>query len=271
VWDRKGHIVTNFHVINGASSAQVALTNEEGKQTIYRAELTGADPDKDIAVLKIDAPAKVLRPINVGKSTEVQVGQTALAIGNPFGLDHTLTKGIISALGRETKSPTGRPISNVLQTDAAINPGNSGGALLDSQGQLIGMNTAIFSPSGASAGIGFAIPSDTISVIADQIIRTGRVLRPALGVSILDAAQAGQAGIPKGVLVLQTGKGSPAATAGVKGTIRSSQGISLGDIIVGVNSDDVKNENDLFSVLEKYEPGQVLLLQLKPPHALTHT
>ena len=155
VWDDAGHIVTNYHVIRSAEAAKVVLTDEHGLQKRFDARLVGYNPDKDVAVLKIDAGLSRPPPISLGSSSSLRVGQTTLAIGNPFGLDHTLTMGVVSGLGREVQSPSGRPITNVIQTDAAINPGNSGGALLDSSGRLIGMNTAIYSPSGASAGIGF--------------------------------------------------------------------------------------------------------------------
>ena len=164
VWDSDGHIVTNYHVIRSAQAAKITTTDRNGLQKRFDAKLVGYNPDKDVAVLKIDAGTTSPPPIAVGDSAALRVGQTTLAIGNPFGLDHTLTVGVVSGLGREVQSPSGRPITNVIQTDAAINPGNSGGALLDSAGRLIGMNTAIYSPSGASAGIGFAIPSDTLKV-----------------------------------------------------------------------------------------------------------
>jgi S1-C subfamily serine protease len=180
---------------------------------------------KDIAVLKIEADPSVLFPIAVGTSLGIKVGQQAMAIGNPFGLDHTLTSGIISGTGREVRSPIGRPITNVLQTDAAINPGNSGGPLLDSSGRCIGMNTAIYSPSGASAGIGFAIPIDTVQSIVETLIRDGKVVRPVLGISYLGSKQARTLGINSGVLVLDVPPDSPAAKAGLKGTRRTESGL----------------------------------------------
>ncbi|CAM9729862.1 unnamed protein product, partial [Phaeothamnion confervicola] len=184
VWDSDGHIVTNFHVIRQAQSAQIRVTQGDGTQVTYQSRVRGFDPDKDVAVLEIDGlPKERLQPLPLGTSAEVRVGQLALAIGNPFGLDHTLTTGVVSGLGREVRAPSGRPISNVIQTDAAINPGNSGGPLLDSSGRVIGMNTAIYSPSGASAGIGFAIPIDTLKSIVGQIIATGRVRRPLIGIT----------------------------------------------------------------------------------------
>jgi len=260
VWDDQGHIVTNFHVIRSANSAQIGLMDSKGKTTTYEAELTGVDPDKDIAVLQIKAPQNALRPIAVGKSANVQVGQIALAIGNPFGLDHTLTTGVVSGLGRETTSPTGRPISNVIQTDAAINPGNSGGALLDSSGRLIGMNTAILSPSGSSAGIGFAIPSDTISQVVEQIIKGGQVARPVLGISFLEAQQARQLGIPEGVLILDAPTGSPAYQAGLRGTVRTFRGVEPGDIITGLDGRQIRSEMDLFRALEGKKPGETVVV-----------
>mmetsp|Transcript_15087 Transcript_15087/g.30637 ORF Transcript_15087/g.30637 Transcript_15087/m.30637 type:complete len:435 (+) Transcript_15087:135-1439(+) len=254
VWDTKGHIVTNFHVIRSAGGAKITTANKK----IYDAQLVGFDADKDIAVLKINAPSNELVPIPVGSSGELLVGQSTFAIGNPFGLDHTLTTGVISGLGREMRSPTGRPISNVIQTDAAINPGNSGGPLLDSAGQLIGMNTSIYSPSGASSGVGFAIPVDTLKVIVDELILKGKVIRPIIGISYLESSQARALGIEKGVLVLDVPKDSPADKAGLMGTTRSALGISLGDIIVKVDNDLIENEADLFTALEGHKVGDVV-------------
>ncbi|CAN0308542.1 unnamed protein product [Ascophyllum nodosum] len=218
VWDEEGHIVTNFHVIRQAQSAQVRLTMGDGKQTTFQAAVKGYDPDKDVAVLKIEAPSEALRPIAVGESKSLKVGQLALAIGNPFGLDHTLTMGIVSGLGREVKAPSGRPITNVIQTDAAINPGNSGGPLLDSVGRIIGMNTAIYSPSGGSAGIGFAIPIDTLKNVVATIIQKGRVSRPIIGITFLESARASTVGIKKGVLVLDVAENTSAASSGLRPT-----------------------------------------------------
>lgn len=268
VWDKKGHIITNFHVIRSAQSAQVVLTDANGQKKSYTATLSGYDADKDIAVLKIDAPEKDLEPLPLGTSTNLRVGQTTLAIGSPFGLDHTLTTGIVSGLGREMRSPTGRPISNVIQTDAAINPGNSGGPLLDARGTLIGMNTAIYSPSGASAGIGFAIPVDTLQVIVSTIIKYGRVVRPIIGITYLESAQARALGIDRGVLVLDVPKASNAERAGLRGTARDPAGfVALGDIIVQIDESAVNNEGDLFKALESHEPGDridVTVLRLPP-------
>merc|ERR1719408_376055 len=214
-------------------------------------------------------------PINIGASTGLKVGQSALAIGNPFGLDHTLTVGVVSGLGREVRSPSGRPISNVIQTDAAINPGNSGGPLLDSAGRLVGMNTAIYSPSGASAGIGFAIPVDTLENIVETIISEGKVVRPLLGITYLESSQAKALGIDSGVLVLDVPRGSPASVAGMRPTSRDNRGlIVLGDIITDIDGKTINNEIDLFKVLENYKPGekvQVKVKRIKPEEAKVDT
>ncbi len=180
VWDDRGHIVTNFHVIEDAETVHVALAD----QSTWKAKLVGIAPAEDLAVLKIDAVGSKLTPLPIGKSNDLQVGQKAFAIGNPFGLDQTLTMGLVSAVGREIKSQTLRPIKNVIQTDAAINPGNSGGPLLDSSGRLIGVNTAILSPSGSHAGIGFAIPVDTVNWVVPELIAHGRIVRPRLAITV---------------------------------------------------------------------------------------
>lgn len=259
--------MTNFHVINNAASAKVSVLDKDGKPLIFEASLRGYDPDKDIAVLCVDDPAgqELLRDraIPVGSSSDLKVGQRALAIGNPFGLDHTLTTGVISGLGRVVRSPTNRPISNVIQTDAAINPGNSGGPLLDSSGNLIGMNTAIYTLSGSSAGIGFAIPSDTVKYEVNSLIRDGEISRPAIGISYLESARTRALGIDKGVLVLVVPDGSNAQKAGIRGTKRSDDGnISVGDIIVGMDGTPIDTENDLFKCLEEKHVGQEVKLQV---------
>ena len=261
VWDEGGHIVTNFHVIKdvrenlrrGVPSAQVALSDNK----VYNAVWVGDYPDKDMAVLKIDAPKSKLKPIPVGKSEDLQVGQYAYAIGNPFGLDFTFTTGVVSAVGREIESVTHRPIRNVIQTDAAINPGNSGGPLLDSSGRLIGMNTAIYSPSGSSAGIGFAIPVDEINRVVPQLIRSGKVTRPGLGVQVFSDQQVSQLGL-QGALIKYVLPDSPAARAQppLRGTHKSADGqIEVGDLIVAVGDKPVKKNNDLYSALEDYKTG----------------
>ncbi|NUQ23811.1 MAG: trypsin-like peptidase domain-containing protein [Saprospiraceae bacterium] len=258
VWDKKGHIITNYHVIQGADKAQVTLAD----RSTYDAKLVGAAPEKDLAVLKIDVPAGKLTPIPLGTSEILRVGQSVYAIGNPFGLDQTLTTGIVSALGREIESVGGVPIRDVIQTDAAINPGNSGGPLLDSSGRLIGVNTAIYSPSGASAGIGFSIPVDAVRWVVPELITYGRIKRPSLGVELARPQIASRFDI-EGALVLNVVKGSGAERAGLQPTYRDRYGqIKWGDIIVGVNNEKIKNNNDLLLALENYQPGDFVTLKL---------
>ncbi|NJL74196.1 MAG: trypsin-like serine protease [Saprospiraceae bacterium] len=255
VWDKEGHIITNFHVIQGADRAQVTFAD----QTTWDAKVVGAAPEKDLAVLKIDIDANQLKPIPIGNSDNLRVGQFAYAIGNPFGLDQTLTTGIVSALGREIESVGGVTIKDVIQTDAAINPGNSGGPLLNSSGELIGVNTAIYSPSGAYAGIGFSIPVDAVKRAVPDLIQFGRINRPTLGIY-----PARQGGLQlEGVLVMEVSEGSAAAKAGLRPTLRDRYGrIILGDIIVGINNDKIKSYSDLILTLEKYKPGQQVVVKL---------
>ena len=218
-----------------------------------------------LAVLRIDAPAKQLHPIPIGTSKDLQVGQSVFAIGNPFGLDQTLTTGVISALNREIDSVTRRPIQGVIQSDAAINPGNSGGPLLDSAGRLIGVNTAIFSPSGVSAGIGFAIPVDTVNRLVPELIRSGKITRPGLGVQLDEQIneQVSQRLGVKGVLVVDVVRGGAAAKAGIQPTRRDAEGrLRLGDIITAVDGKKVETPNDLFLMLEKYKVGDAVNLTL---------
>lgn len=258
VWDSSGNVITNFHVIQNAAAAQVTLAD----QSVWKARVVGIAPDQDLAVLRIDAPAKQLRPIPIGSSKDLQVGQKVFAIGNPFGLDQTLTTGVISALGREIDSVTRRPIQGVIQSDAAINPGNSGGPLLDSGGRLIGVNTAIYSPTGAYAGIGFAIPVDTVNRIVPELIRYGKVTRPGIGVKIAAEQLAEKLGI-RGVLVVDVVPGSAAAKAGMRPTTRDQQGrVRLGDVIVAVDGNKVESPNELFLVLEKYKVGDAVEISL---------
>jgi len=258
VWDGKGHIVTNYHVIQGADKAQVTLSDGSA----WPASLVGVAPEKDLAVLKIDVASNKLRPIPIGVSESLRVGQSVLAIGNPFGLDQTLTTGIVSALGREIQSVSGIPIRDVIQTDAAINPGNSGGPLLDSSGRLIGVNTAIYSPSGASAGIGFSIPVDVVRWVVPELIQYGKVKRPTLGVELARQQIAQRLGL-EGALVLDVVKNSAAARAGIQPTSRDRYGsIRLGDIIIGINGESVKSNNDLYLVLEKYNPGDMVRVKI---------
>ncbi|HSW05567.1 MAG TPA: trypsin-like peptidase domain-containing protein [Aquabacterium sp.] len=252
VWDTQGHVVTNFHVIQGGDGARVTLAD----QSTHRATLVGAYPDRDLAVLKIELPRDKLAPIPMGTSRDLQVGQKVYAIGNPFGLDQTLTAGIVSALNREIDSVNQRTIRGVIQTDAAINPGNSGGPLLDSAGRLIGVNTAIYSPSGASAGIGFAIPVDEVNRIVPRLIRDGRITRPALGISSAPEQVHRALRLPDGVALLQVQPASPAAKAGLQPFMRAADGsIQPGDVITAINDEPVKNLDDMLTALEKHQPG----------------
>ncbi|XP_011047314.1 PREDICTED: protease Do-like 1, chloroplastic [Populus euphratica] len=259
VWDKDGHVVTNYHVIRGASDLKVTLAD----QSTYDAKVVGFDQDKDVAVLRVDAPRDKLRPIPVGVSADLLVGQKVFAIGNPFGLDHTLTTGVISGLRREISSAaTGRPIQDVIQTDAAINPGNSGGPLLDSSGSLIGINTAIYSPSGASSGVGFSIPVDTVSGIVDQLVRFGKVTRPILGIKFAPDQSVEQLGV-SGVLVLDAPTNGPAGKAGLQPTKRDAYGrLILGDIITSVNGKKVTNGSDLYRILDQCKVGEQVTVEV---------
>ena len=259
IWDTDGHIVTNFHVIEKAQTAKVTLAD----QSTWDATFVGAEPDKDLAVLRITAPKGRLTPIPIGTSSDLQVGQKVFAIGNPFGLDQTLTTGVISGLGREIQSVTQRPIRDVVQTDAAINPGNSGGPLMDSAGRLIGVNTAIYSPSGAYAGVGFAVPVDTVNRIIPQLVRHGEVKRPALGVRIGQDQFSQRTGV-EGVLVMEVLPGSGAAAAGMRPTIRAPNGaIQFGDIITAVDGRRVKSSADLLDTLERHKPGETVKVKVR--------
>lgn len=256
IWDRQGHVVTNFHVIEGANAARVTLSD----QSTWDAELVGVAPEKDLALLRVKAPKEKLLPIAVSEAEELSVGQYVIAIGNPFGLDHTLTTGVISALGREIDSRTQIPIRDVIQTDAAINPGNSGGPLIDSRGELVGVNTAIFSPSGAYAGIGFAIPAATVRWVIGDLIKYGRVRRASLGVDIATGEMARRLGIV-GALILNVHSGGPAERAGLRPTRRTPRGeIVLGDVVVAVGSEPVRSAHDLVLALEPHREGEDLTL-----------
>jgi S1-C subfamily serine protease len=259
VWDERGHIVTNFHVIQGGSAARVTLAD----QSSYPAKLVGAFPDRDLAVLKIDVPAAKLPPIALGSSRDLLVGQRVYAIGNPFGLDQTLTTGLVSALNREIESFNQRTIRGVIQTDAAINPGNSGGPLLDSAGRLIGVNTQIASPSGASAGIGFAIPVDEVNRIVPRLIRDGRYVRPALGVTAGPAALQRALNLPKGVALLQVGSSGPAARAGLQAFRRGANGeVVGGDVITAINDEPIADLDEMLAQLERRQPGDSVTLSV---------
>ncbi len=258
IWDRQGHIVTNFHVVYGANSIEVILSD----QSSYQAQVVGVDPDHDLAVLRIRNTNKALRPIDVGNSQDLRVGQKVLAIGNPFGLDHTLTTGIVSALGRSIHSMNERTIEDVIQTDAAINPGNSGGPLLDSSGQLIGINTQIVSPSGAYAGIGFAVPVNTIARVVPQLIKFGKLIRPGMGISLIPDSIAARWGI-QGLIIAKIEPGSPADKAGLESARETRLGrIQLGDIITKIDKEPVKVFDDLLRILDRHKVGDRITVEV---------
>ncbi|MDR2549974.1 MAG: trypsin-like peptidase domain-containing protein [Desulfobulbus sp.] len=257
IWDQQGRIVTNYHVISDASRLEVTLADH----STWKAVLVGTAPDRDLAVVQINAPADKLRPIAIGESKNLLVGQKVFAIGNPFGLDQTLTTGIVSALGREITAATGRTIHDVIQTDAAINPGNSGGPLLDSAGRLIGVNTAIYSPSGGSSGIGFAVPSSEVNRVVPQIIAKGKLIRPGLGIALANRRLTEELGLD-GVMILKVLPGSTAEKAGLRGASQVRDGLVLGDIILAVNGKPVKDYDTLRDELERYEVGQNVTLTL---------
>jgi S1-C subfamily serine protease len=263
VWDRDGHVVTNFHmvkdVLGGADRGlhgSLIVTLQDHKS--YEAEYVGSEPRKDIAVLQIKAPKESLSPIQLPpeKARRLEVGQKAIAIGNPFGLDQTLTTGVVSAIGRSVAGIGGVSIRDMVQTDAAINPGNSGGPLLDSSGRLIGMNTMIYSKSGSSAGIGFAVPVNTIVRIVPQIISNGHAEQIGLGIQIDPAQRLEQRANIKGVIVLGVMANSPAASAGLQGIRQGFDGITLGDVIVGIDGDPIDSYDALYNTLDKHHAGE---------------
>jgi len=262
IWDDAGHIVTNFHVIQGASEASVKLV--DGRS--FRASLVGASPEHDIAVLKIGIGFKGPRAIPVGTSGDLKVGQRVYAIGNPFGLDWTLTSGIVSALNRSLNEDDGSLLEHLIQTDAAINPGNSGGPLLDSAGRLIGMNTAIYSPSGGASGIGFAVPVDTVNRVVPSLVRDGRYEQPSIGVRVderLNERLVEATGI-EGAFVLRVAKGSSAEEAGLKAAKISREGEFFGgDIIVSVNGKKIESVSRLLATLDDYRIGTTVRLGVK--------
>jgi len=252
IWDPQGHVVTNFHVVEGARRFAVTLHDHK----TFDAVLVGTDENKDIAVLRIEDAPPNLQPIRVERGLELSVGQKTLAIGNPFGLDQTLTTGVISALGRSVPGAGGVTIRDMVQTDAAINPGNSGGPLLDSSGRLIGMNTMIYSQSGSSAGIGFAVPVSAIARVVPQIIRGGKPDRIGIGIGIDPSQTLERQYRIRGVLVIDVTEGGPAAKAGLKGAVRTRRGIAFSDVIVAVDGEPVKNYDDFYNALDGHDPGQ---------------
>jgi S1-C subfamily serine protease len=261
IWDASGLIVTNYHVIEGASEATVRLADGSD----YKSVLVGASPEHDMAVLRIQPGNKKIVPIPLGTSGDLKVGQRVFAIGNPFGLDWTLTRGIVSALDRSLGGDDGATIEHLIQTDAAINPGNSGGPLLDSAGRLIGMNTAIYSPSGANAGIGFAVPADTINRVVPELIRTGRYIRPTLGLELDEDTntQLERAFDLQGIVVLRVKPGSPAAVAGLQGvTLARGGNVILGDVITALDGKPLESVGQFLARLDDYRPGSKLRLSV---------
>jgi len=256
VWDTAGHVVTNAHVVQGSNALAVRLASGE----VHQAQTIGAAPNYDLAVLRLSSTRQLPPPVAVGTSADLKVGQLAFAIGNPFGLDQSLTTGVISALKRRLPTSAGREIANVIQTDAAINPGNSGGPLLDSAGRLIGVNTAIFSPSGAYAGIGFAIPVDVVNRVVPELIRNGRVPTPGIGIVAAGEAVSARLGV-QGVIVVRTMPGSPAERAGLRGIDPASG--AIGDVIIAVNGKPVHRLADLTDQLEQTGVGKSVQLSLQ--------
>ncbi|QDU68364.1 S1C family serine protease [Engelhardtia mirabilis] len=256
LWDVEGHVVTNNHVIRGARTCVVTLAD----RSQWSATLIGTAPSFDLAVLRIDAPRAQLRQIAVGESSDLLVGQQVFAIGNPFGLDQTLTTGVISGVDRTVRTELGEVVGGLIQSDAAINPGNSGGPLLDSAGRLIGVNTAILSPSGASAGVGFSIPVDTVNRIVPQIIQTGAVGRTAIGVFIANRGLLLDLGLDHGVPIGEVVPGSPAEVAGLRGLHMSDSGSVVADVVLEVAGMPVRNRDDLVVELSEHEPGSAVPL-----------
>jgi S1-C subfamily serine protease len=262
LWDAQGHVVTNYHVVDsGRGQGRFSVTLHS--QKTYDAELLGGDPNKDVAVLKLIGCDEPLTPLPLlPAETKLEVGQTAIAIGNPFGLDHTLTTGVISALGREVQGYGGVTIRDMIQTDASINPGNSGGPLIDSGGYLIGMNTMIFSKTGGSAGIGFAVPLSAVRRVVPQVIATGRVQHPGIGIEPLPDQYAARAGLT-GVVVTRVSPGSPAQQAGIRGLQQDRRGeILLGDVIVGIEEYAVKDFDDLYNAFDRFKVGDEVSVKL---------
>jgi|SRR6476659_8606368 len=263
VIDEEGNILTNYHVIEGATKLAVSF----GGQKNYQAQLVGGDPDTDLAVIKLmEKPKEPLTIVPLGDSDKLEVGQKVLAIGNPFALDRTLTTGVISGLQRPIRARNGRPIEGAIQTDASINPGNSGGPLLDSHGRMIGINSQILSPSGASAGVGFAVPVNIAKRIVPQLLKSGEVRRPKLGIGTRDVQPLkSQLELPvaDGVIILQVAPGQAAANAGLRGVTQTENGdFAIGDIILGMDGEKIANTDDLYRLLDKHQVGDTVQLQI---------
>lgn len=261
VWDQEGRIVTNYHVIEGGDSFVITFHNDSKP---YKAKVVGVEPRKDIAVLQLIEKPKNLVPVNVGESKSLMVGQKTVAIGNPFALDHTMTVGIVSALDRKISGIGGVKIHGMIQTDAAINPGNSGGPLLNSSGEVIGMNTMIFSNSGSSAGLGFAVPVDTINRIVPQLIKFGKVVRPGLGIGVLEDRVKERFVGGKGIVISHLDEKGPVGKAGLKGMSQDRFGhVYIGDIILSINNTEVNNLDDVYQLMENFKIGDVVEIKYK--------
>jgi S1-C subfamily serine protease len=258
IWDSRGHIVTNYHVIEEGDAFAVTMPNQKH----YKARLVGKEEAKDIAVLKISEEITGLRPLKTGSSHDLMVGQKVIAIGNPFGFDHTVTTGIVSALGRQMPGHRGITIRDMIQTDASINPGNSGGPLLNSDGELIGMNTMIYSSTGSYSGIGFAVPVDTIKKIVPQIIEYGKVIRPGIGVSFLPDNYARRSKV-KGAIIMEVPRRSVAYQAGLRGVARDRFGrLYMQDVLVGIDNIKITSFDDLYNALDHYKIGDSVTLKV---------
>lgn len=258
IWDDNGHVVTNYHVIEEGDAFLITLPDQKH----LKARLVGKEPNKDIAVLRIEGSTAGLKPIKVGSSGNLMVGQKVIAIGNPFGFDYTVTTGIVSALGRKIMGVGGVTIRDMIQTDASINPGNSGGPLLNSDGELIGMNTVIYSTTGTSTGVGFAVPVDTIKRVVPQIIKHGKVIRPGIGISLLAPQSARRLNV-EGVVVMEVSSGTPAYRAGIRGIARDRYGRRyIQDVIVGIDNYKITSYDDLYNTLDNYRIGDEVTVTL---------
>ena len=263
--DEQGDILTNFHVIANADPGKLTVNFGGGKR--YAATVVGRDPDTDLAVIRLsEAPKEAMTVVPMGDSDKLEVGQKVLAIGNPFGLDRTLTTGVISGLQRPIRAQNGRQIEGAIQTDASINPGNSGGPLLDSHGRMIGINSQIESPSGASAGVGFAIPVNIAKRIVPELVRNGSIQRPKLGITPRDVESLGnqvQLPVSYGVIIWNAVPGGSAANAGLRGLVQTEDGdVELGDIIIGIDGEKISNNDDLYRALNKHQIGETVNVEI---------